>query len=336
MCVDELALQGVNFQMPELPPASEEPEEETPPLRSISTPVPIFVNKVSFNDINVNVLGNQIDWQTFSTALSMQGDRLVIAPTALKDINVALAPSEAEAAVEEPKEADATPQDIVLPEVWIPLTVEARRLDIHNFKLAGETPVIVNHLGLVARAGGERVDVKTLELDMPEVEGKLSTQVTLSADYPIKAQLDALVKQADAKGQKLSLSASGSVGDLSLNATLSELVQAEIKGDIQPLKTLLPFDISIKNVQAQWPLFGQSDYQVSVPSLAAKGSLDGYEVALETKASGKDIPAVDVALNGKGTLEQIDLESLVVKTLGGELSGKVMANWAAPINWQAT
>ncbi|HAS6995695.1 TPA: translocation/assembly module TamB [Vibrio parahaemolyticus] len=337
VCVDELALQGVNFQMPELPPASEEPEEETPPLRSISTPVPIFVNKVSFNDINVNVLGNQIDWQTFSTALSMQGDRLVIAPTALKDINVALAPSEAEpeAAAEEPKETDATPQDIVLPEVWIPLTVEARRLDIHNFKLAGETPVIINHLGLVARAGGERVDVKTLELDMPEVEGKLSTQVTLSSDYPIKAQLDALVKQADAKGQKLSLSASGSVGDLSLNATLSELVQAEIKGDIQPLKTQLPFDVSIKNVQAQWPLFGQSDYQVSVPSLAAKGSLDGYEVALETKASGKDIPAVDVALNGKGTLEQIDLESLVVKTLGGELSGKVMANWAAPINWQA-
>lgn len=337
VCVDELALQGVNFQMPELPPASEEPEEETPPLRSISTPVPIFVNKVSFNDINVNVLGNQIDWQTFSTALSMQGDRLVIAPTALKDINVALAPSEAEpeAAAEDPKETDATPQDIVLPGVWIPLTVEARRLDIHNFKLAGETPVIVNHLGLVARAGGERVDVKTLELDMPEVEGKLSTQVTLSADYPIKAQLDALVKQADAKGQKLSLSASGSVGDLSLNATLSELVQAEIKGDIQPLKTQLPFDVSIKNVQAQWPLFGQSDYQVSVPSLAAKGSLDGYEVALETKASGKDIPAVDVALNGKGTLEQIDLESLVVKTLGGELSGKVMANWAAPINWQA-
>ncbi|HHF3253831.1 TPA: translocation/assembly module TamB domain-containing protein [Vibrio alginolyticus] len=336
VCVDELRLQGLDFKMPELPPASEE-QEETPPLRSISTPVPIFVNKVSFNDINVNVLGNQIDWQTFSTALSMQGDRLVIAPTALKDINVALAPSEAapEAVVEEPKEADATPQDIVLPEVWIPLTVEARRLDIHNFKLAGETPVIVNHLGLVARAGGERVDVKTLELDMPEVEGKLSTQVTLSSDYPIKAQLDALVKQADAKGQKLSLSVSGSVGDLSLNATLSELVQAEIKGDIQLLKTQLPFDVAIKNVQAQWPLLGQSDYQVSVPSLAAKGSLDGYEVALETKASGKDIPAVDVALNGKGTLEQIDLESLVVKTLGGELSGKVMANWAAPINWQA-
>ncbi len=44
VCVDELALKGVNFQMPELPPASDEPEEETPPLRSISTPVPLFLS----------------------------------------------------------------------------------------------------------------------------------------------------------------------------------------------------------------------------------------------------------------------------------------------------
>ncbi|MCF7481979.1 translocation/assembly module TamB [Vibrio sp. J1-1] len=383
VCVDELSLQGVNFQMPELPPASDEPEEETPPLRSVSTPVPIFVNKVSLNDINLNILGNQVDWQDFSTALSMQGDRLVIAPTALKEINVALAPADTEQVPADPeiaqsqtpaaegaegeegqqqntvvegtdtdaadslsdaakatdseavKTADVEPQDIVLPEIWIPLTVDVRRLDIHNFKLAGETPVIVHHLGLVAKAGRDRVDLQTLELDMPEVEATLSTQATLSADYPLNVQLDALVKHAEVKGQKLSLSASGSAGDLSLKATLSELTKAEIQAKLQPLKVQLPFDVTINNVEAQWPLLGESDYQVAVPSLTAKGSLDGYEVALETKASGKDIPAVDVALNGKGTLEQIDLQSLVVKTLGGELSGKVMANWAAPINWQA-
>nr|WP_321459083.1 translocation/assembly module TamB domain-containing protein [uncultured Vibrio sp.] len=344
VCVDELSLQGVNFQMPELPPVSDEPEEETPPLRSVSTPVPIFVNKVSLNDINLNILGNQVDWQDFSTALSMQGDRLVIAPTALKEINVALAPNDAGQAKSpsgteevDPQidTADLEPQDIVLPEIWIPLTVDARRLDIHNFKLAGETPVIVHHLGLVAKVGHDRVDLQTLELDMPEVEATLSTQVTLSSDYPLEAQLDALVKRAEAKGQKLSLSASGSAGDLALKATLSELTKAEVEAKLQPLKAQLPFDVTINNVTAQWPLLGESDYQVAVPSLTAKGSLEGYEVALETKASGKDIPAVDVALNGKGTLEQIDLESLVVKTLGGELSGKVMANWASPINWQA-
>ncbi|CAM2961615.1 autotransporter assembly complex protein TamB [Vibrio mytili] len=400
VCVDELALQGVNFQMPELPPASE-PEEETPPLRSISTPVPIFVNNVRLNDIKLNVLGNRVDWQTFSTAMSMQGDRLVIAPTALKAINVALAPGEtnadnqsveqksAEEKTTETQENDAVPpqeevtqhanvssenvpseakvasetsaspeeaaalkedgeseqnassendpvsKDIELPEVWIPLTVEVRRLDIDDFELAGETPIIVHHLGLVANAGGHQVDVKTLELDMPEVEATLSSRVTLTAEYPLRAQLDALVKHAEAKGQKLSLSASGSAGGLAFDVSLSELVKAEIKGQVQPLKAQLPFDVEVKNVEAQWPLSGESDYQVSVPTLSAKGSLDGYAVALETQASGKDIPDVDLALNGKGTLEQIDLESLVVKTLGGELSGKIMANWATPINWQA-
>ncbi|MGR5236789.1 autotransporter assembly complex protein TamB [Vibrio alfacsensis] len=334
VCVDEVALQGVNFQMPSLPP-SEDVEEETPPLRSISTPVPIFVNKVSFNDINLNILGNQIDWQGFSTALSMQGDRLVIAPTVLTAINVALTPSEATPEEAKPAKSEAVSKAIVLPEVWIPLSVEVQRLDIHDFKLAGETSVIVHHLGLEAKAGGDKVDVKTLELDMPEVEGTLSTQVTLSADYPIQAQIDALVKQADVKGQKLSLSASGSVGDLSVDATLSDLVEAKVLGQVQPLKSELPFDIRLKEVVAQWPLSGKSDYQVSAPSLAAKGSLQGYTVALDAKASGKGIPAVDVVLNGKGTLEQIDLDNLVVKTLGGELSGQVMANWAAPINWQA-
>ncbi|AXY02027.1 translocation/assembly module TamB [Vibrio alfacsensis] len=336
VCVDELALEGVNFQMPELPP-SDAPVEETPPLRSVSTPVPIFINNVSFNDIKLNILGNHIDWQAFSTALSMQGDRLVIAPTALKTINIALAPSEdtPKADTASKPKAESEPKDIVLPEVWIPLTVEAKRLDIHDFKLAGDTPVVVHHLGLEAKAGGDQVEVKTLELDMPEVEGQLSTQVTLSADYPIQAQIDALIKQEDVKGQKLSLSASGSVGDLSIEATLSDRVKAKIDGQVQPLKSELPFDIHLKEVAAQWPLRGKSDYQVEVPNLTAKGSLNGYAVNLETKASGKDMPDVDVTLNGKGTLEQIDLDRLVVKTLGGELSGKVMANWAAPINWQA-
>ncbi len=136
----------------------------------------------------------------------MQGDRLVIAPTALKTINVALAPSEegveqppvqdtktnhqAQAKVEQDAEVqsstsvnsdaskkpsqqgaenvaankgsksdeqklDVKPESngIALPEVWIPLTIEAQRLDIHDFKLAGDTPVIVHHLGLEAKAG---------------------------------------------------------------------------------------------------------------------------------------------------------------------------------------
>lgn len=134
VCVDELSLQGVNFQMPELPPASDEPEEETPPLRSISTPVPIFVNKVSFNDINLNVLGNQVDWQDFTTALSMQGDRLVIAPTALNEINVALAPTDTEQA---PTETDVA---------------EVEKATAEGVKARGMSPRVLQSLALILKS----------------------------------------------------------------------------------------------------------------------------------------------------------------------------------------
>lgn len=39
-------------------------------------------------------------------------------------------------------------------------------------------------------------------------------------------------------------------------------------------------------------------------------------------------------LVGSGDLEHIDLSQLSIDTLGGNASGQVMANWAAPVNWQ--
>ncbi|GAL23317.1 uncharacterized protein YtfN [Vibrio maritimus] len=68
--------------------------------------------------------------------------------------------------------------------------------------------------------------------------------------------------------------------------------------------------------------------------MAAKGSLDGYDLSLKASASGKEIPDVAVDLVGKGDLEQIDLSKLSIDSLGGNVSGQVMANWAAPVNWQ--
>ncbi|MDF2153205.1 translocation/assembly module TamB domain-containing protein [Vibrio sp. CAU 1672] len=338
VCVDELLLQGVNVQMPALPASEQSPPQDAPALQSVSTPLPIFVNKVRLNQVELNILGHHVDWQSFATALSMQGDRLVIAPTHWQSINLLLAAVQSPEESAEPLAAEPEPQvrqDIVLPEIRLPLTVDARRIDIHDFHLTGEQPLQVNHFGLTAQAGGDQVNVTTLELDMPQVEALLSSQVTLSGDYPLSARLDVLLKQAEFEGQRLSLSTSGSVGNLKLKARLADRVQAEIAAQLQPLKKQLPFDISLRQVEAQWPLNGESDYQIMLPSLTASGSLERYRLALETVVSGKTIPELDIVLQGQGSLEQIDLEQLAVKTLGGELSGQIMANWAAPLNWQA-
>ena len=99
VCVDELTLRGLDFAFTELPPPSEEEPEPTEPLTSISTPLPITLNRINFEDISLDILGNKIDWQRFSTAMNMKGDVLTISPTVFDDLTVKLA--EKEPSVEE-------------------------------------------------------------------------------------------------------------------------------------------------------------------------------------------------------------------------------------------
>ncbi|MBW3697448.1 translocation/assembly module TamB [Vibrio sp. T187] len=337
LCVDEVAIQGLDFALTSLPESDPLAETEpSPPVTSVAMPLPIRVGKISLSDIQLDILGNKIDWTLFSTALKMNGDRLTIAPTLLNNLTVELAQTtDSEEVAETNAQEPATKQAIQLPEVWIPLNIDWRRFDLNRFTLVQETPVVVNHLGLEAKAGGNSVDIKTLEVDVPQATAKLSTQVELKDDYPLELSLSTNVKQTELSGQKLTLTASGSVADLSFDSNFSGVVEAALSGSIQPLEPTLPFDLKLTDGIAQWPLKGKSDYQVDISKLNTSGSLDGYILDLTTKIVGKQIPPLQVDVAGKGTLQQIDLESIKLGTLGGEVSGKVMANWQAPINWQA-
>ncbi len=156
LCVDDLRLHGLALSLPELAPSQQEPEPESPPLTMIRTPLPIAVRNLDLSDIKLDILGNQIDWREFRSGLAMRGDRLTITPTRFNDVNVTLAesePSSANPPVAEPK------QDIVLPEVWIPLTIELQRFDLNRFTLHQATPVEITHLGLELKAAQHQVQV---------------------------------------------------------------------------------------------------------------------------------------------------------------------------------
>lgn len=335
VCIDELAIDGLAFSLPELPPQTEaEPVQESAPMGNITTPIPVKVGRIALSNIDLNVLGNQISWERFTTALSFQGNRLQVSKTELNKIHVALAetaPSDAEPQPEKTGE----PSAIVLPDVVLPLQVDLARLDIRDFKLQQATPIIVHHLGLQASAAGSNVSVPTLELDMPQVQGKLNAKVTLKQDYPLSLQLDATVKDPMAKGQKLSLSAKGSIAQLDLQAQLRALAEADLQAKLALLDRDIPFDIVLDKTKAQWPLVGEGDYFVNVDNLSGKGSLKGYSLNLVTQLSGKELPDLDLTLEGKGNLEQVELSALTLDTLGGSVNGDAMVNWKQPLNWLA-
>ncbi|MGR5141935.1 autotransporter assembly complex protein TamB [Photobacterium sp. DNB23_23_1] len=335
VCISELAVSGVRFSMPELPPSTEEVEEEVPaePMTEFSLPIPITLSRLVLDDIELNVLGNKVAWQHFSSAADMLGDTLTLKPTDWKNIDLTLAPASAE-----PKEVAepmvTAPQPIVLPDVIIPLSVNIQRFTVEAFTLHGETPQTVEKLELIAKAKGSEVVVEKLEVSAPQAGLKAKAKIELVDDYPLALKADVAINMDPLKDHHLELNADGSVANLILDARVKGTVDAWLKGSLSALDPALPFELTLESQHLQWPIESEPDFEVKETKLLAQGSLDGYSFTLKSQIDGKPMPAVGAELTGKGSLENIELSRLAVDTLGGSISGNAKVSWKDLVNWQ--
>ena len=339
VCVRNLELNGLNFNLPVLPESSNPPEEvATEPVTEITLPVPISVDRVALNEIELAILGNRVSWQHFSTAAEVQGSKLLLKPTVWQKIRVELAKQEdTSVAAEQIKEASDEPKTaIVLPEVVIPLDITVEQFDLSDFELAGETPVVVEQLSFAATANQHDVAVKQLDLVMPQAKLDLDTNVALKGDYPLTLEAKVLVRETELKDHTLALNVAGSVANMELVAKLQGILQASIKGQLKALEPTLPFDLTLSDSKLQWPLTDKPDYQVKRLDLSTQGSLEGYQFTLASLVEGKPIPSLDLSLKGTGDLEHVKLSTLMLNTLGGQVKGQAGVNWKAPLNWDAT
>lgn len=335
VCINQIKVDGLDFTLGALPQSEQEEPSPASRTEDISIPFPISINNVDLTNIALDVLGNKIEWGQFSTRIKMAGRTLTVSPTQLRDINLTLAAALDDSAESDELDRPDGKQPIKLPDVYIPLKVDIKQFDIENFTLEGDTEVVVNHLGVSALLDRYAVDIKQLALDMPEVDLDLQSKITLKSEYPLSVKALAHIKQTDLKGQQVELDASGSVAKLALGIELSEVVKGSISGQLEPLNPDLPFNVAVMEGVAQWPLTGEHDYKAQIAKFTAQGSLAGYQLSLNSKLEGKTIPQIELAASGEGNLNQISLHTIQLDSLGGNLSGTVMANWQAPINWSA-
>lgn len=356
VCIRDISLQGLDFSLTDLHESSSEDEgaEPSEPIQTIISPIPINVSQIELNQIALNILGNKVDWQHFKTGGSFYGNRLTIDHTVFNDINLSLAESQQEPDTTATDSLDSTalpeaaPSNQVLPTIWIPFRTVLNGFELTNFNLEGETPLTVNRLEVVASTLKHTVTVEKLHLDMPQLSAQLSTRVTLDQEYPL--ELDSHIKfketalpDLDLSSQQIKLKVDGSLSKLMVDSQLLGSIKANIKGQLQPLDPSLPFDIQMTKTALRWPLISGSednpsevsDYQVDIPNLRVQGDLNDYQLDLAAMLKGEAIPQIELALKGKGSLEQVELKSLNVKTLDGEISGNLMANWAALPFWKA-
>jgi translocation and assembly module TamB len=353
ICVDMLKAKDGYLQLfdtgNEVEPEPE-PVDQTPSM--IFLPVPIEVGIISLDEIALDIYGILIDWKTLSTAGGYFGSTLTLLPSDIDGLTIALAESQKTletASVQPAPEAtpvatsdtvtETTPESessvLELPDVYIPLAIDIQRLTLTNFEYQAETPIVIHRAMLIGEVAEYDIEIKQFELDMPEVRASLVGEIRLQDDYPLDLALNATAQLKALKGQTLELIAQNSVADLDLELVLTNLLSGQLKGNLQPLDSRLPFDLSITDVSAFWPLFEEPEYLANIERLNTKGSLEGFSLEIKGDVDGDVVPATTLEVTGSGDLSHIDLSALTLGVLEGEIRGAAAADWSELVNWKA-
>ncbi|MUK76141.1 translocation/assembly module TamB [Aliivibrio fischeri] len=336
VCIDDISVDGLTLDFPTLPTLNEEEETDTAENKLLSIPIPIAITNITLNNIDANILGNHIQWRTFSTGVNIHKSELTLTPLNWEHIRLELASSESTAVKNKEKTTSSKKDDapIVLPEVFIPLNIKVEQFALRDFILQQETPVKVNKLNFKATAGENNASINDFYLDIPQANLSLNNEIVLKGDYPLT--LDGLLelKETELKGHKLAIEADGSVADLNASLMLSGGLKVKVDANVHPLDKKLPFDVHVYKGELYWPLTGDKDIKVQIPNIKTEGNLEQYNFASALYIEGKSIPQTDLRLEGRGTLEKVDLSDLLIDTLGGSISGSAEVNWASLVSWK--
>ncbi|PQJ83498.1 autotransporter assembly complex protein TamB [Aliivibrio sifiae] len=338
ICIDDISINGLTLDFPKLPQPTEQSvnEKEEAPNKLLSIPLPINISNITLNNVNANILGNHLQWNTFSTGIELYKSDLTITPLKWQHIRVELAKGRIKGPSTEKVPAPEDETTITLPDVYIPLNINVEQFKLRDFILEQEVPVEINQLNFKGFAGESNVHISEFYLDMPQVDVSLKNDITLKDDYPLNLEATAELKETELKGHKIKLIAGGSIADLDVNLRILGGLKATVDIDVQPLEKTLPFELHVSKTDLYWPLIGEKEFKLSVPNIKAKGELDKYRFSGALYIDGKAIPQTDLRLEGKGNLQEVNFSDFMIDTLGGTISGNAEVNWASLANWKST
>ena len=239
---------------------------------------------------------------------------------------------------------------LTLPEIQLPINVELASLLVTDVTISGAAEYQVERLLVEARAEGSDITLSTLELATPDADATLSANVTLSGDYPLDAAVRAELWLPELfpalSGEQVALNLSGSLADLTANLNATGPVNASLTAQVDALAPTLPFEAQLESDRLQWPLVDNSEipeassddpattaesYVLENLSLGVNGSLEAYQVTLETNAEGPQVPATAIRLSGEGDLASFHWSPLTLTINDSELSSEGRVSWEEAI-----
>ncbi|TVQ84456.1 MAG: hypothetical protein EA400_17640 [Chromatiaceae bacterium] len=119
-------------------------------------------------------------------------------------------------------------------------------------------------------------------------------------------------------------------------AGAADLARFDLDGWVGLDRAVPAFEIAGDWTGLRWPLVGPPSVAVPAGSLSVTGDLDGFRFALETAASGQDLPPLTLTLQGEGDRRQVQIETLTLVTLGGRIEGSGRIGFDPVLGWDLT
>ena len=359
-----------------LPPS--EPSEPSDNTGSIVMPLPVSLENAEITSLDFVADGTKVTLGSFDTAASWAGDTLSIKTMRIRSLAVALPGSEktaeqleAEAKREaerraaelkakfearKPGEAlikfDATelnrkldaffskPVIADLPDVRLPFNLDISDFEATDLKLAGASPVIIDEIRLDASVKESDVEIRRLDLHMPEVKGSLTGRAGLSGQWPLDLHANARLGIAPLVGEKAEAALVGEVkGKVSLATIADGPVPAKFLVAADPGTAGLPFSITLVSPGLRLPLadaLPAEQTSLSNINLRMSGDARSWTLrgGLDVKSPGT--PAASAALRGRGTLTSVNLDEFTAKTAGGTGLFKGEITWKDALRWHGS
>ncbi|SJN57668.1 Translocation and assembly module TamB [Vibrio ruber DSM 16370] len=327
LCLDSLTVSHVQVSVAASNQSSDA-DKNTPAAEPVfSLPIPLSVSHFSLEDVTLALPQTQLQWQTLSGGLSWYRSRLTLDKVALNQTRLELASSPATQQSAATSLGNFSYPAVTLPEIWIPIDIRLNQLRLTDMHIRSESDHQIQTLQLSAQAYRHRIHIEHVDVTTPEIAADGRGNITLSGGYPLDININSVLHVPELSGQRVTAKAHGSVAKMQLSATLGERVQGSISAQLEPLTAGFPFDITVDNLAGQWPLSGDAQYQLDLGHVSVKGKLDQYQLALQGLVHGQEIPSTQIDISGQGTLTQLDLSALQIKTLNGVIRGQSQLAW---------
>ena len=324
VCIKKLTSGKIDVHLK--PQTNEQDLDTSDELDKISLPISVSVAYLRLGRLNLEVDGQvQVKWQSLESRLQFY-QTLDIEQLKLSTLDITLlAQTDKNQNTSHAIDwANWQYQPLTPIAINLPISLKLQHVDIAPLSIGseGEIPQVFKSVFVVANVEPDKIELNQLTIKHKSAQVSASAQLWLDGLLTHELNLDATVNEQQYGKLNTKMSSQGDINQLKAELHSTGVVNVDIKLATELSSAKLPLDMALTWQQLHWPLDIQiKDKILKSPQgqFSINGDLDGLQIAGQTEIFGASIPKATINLNATANRKGINLQSLLAKTLGGQV-----------------